>query len=96
MKRKRIVIVRTYSAGCFAGELVSRKGQEVVLANCRRLWSWVGGASLSQLAVTGSSNPQGCKFSVKTPRHELTQAIEVIDMTPAAVAKLAETPEWKA
>lgn len=28
-KKGRYVIVRTYSAGCFAGNLVSRKGKEV-------------------------------------------------------------------
>ena len=31
-------IVRTYSAGVFAGEVESRKGQEVVMRNARRLW----------------------------------------------------------
>ncbi len=31
MKKRKYVIVRTYSAGVFAGELESRKGQEVVL-----------------------------------------------------------------
>ena len=30
-------IVRTYSAGVFFGEIVSRKGQEVILKNARRL-----------------------------------------------------------
>ncbi len=35
----RYVIVRTYSAGVFAGELEGRNGQEVVLRNARRLMS---------------------------------------------------------
>jgi hypothetical protein len=30
--KTRYVIVRTYTAGVFAGELISRKGKEVVLA----------------------------------------------------------------
>lgn len=30
-------IVRTYSAGVFAGEIESRNGQEVVMRNARRL-----------------------------------------------------------
>lgn len=37
MKKMRDVIVRTYSAGVFAGQLESRKGQEVVLRGARRL-----------------------------------------------------------
>ena len=32
------VIVRTYSAGVFAGNLVRREGKEVELANARRIW----------------------------------------------------------
>ena len=35
----KYVIVRTYSAGVFAGNLLSRNGQEVVLKNARtRIW----------------------------------------------------------
>jgi hypothetical protein len=41
------VIVRTHSAGVFAGNLIKRSGQEVELANVRRLWYWKGAASLS-------------------------------------------------
>ena len=32
------VIVRTYSAGVFAGTLVRREGKEVELKDARRLW----------------------------------------------------------
>jgi hypothetical protein len=34
----KYVIVRTYSAGVFAGNLQSRDGKEVVLTDARRLW----------------------------------------------------------
>lgn len=92
----RYVIVRTYSAGVFAGELVSRKGQEVVLKNSRRLWYWKGAASLSQLAVDGVSCPDGCKFPVAMPHHEVTQAIEIIDVTSKARKSIESVPVWKA
>ena len=78
MKKGKYVIVRTYSAGVFAGNLVSRKGQEVVLKNARRLWYWSGAASLSQLAVEGVKDPSQCKFPVEIPIVELLQAIEII------------------
>lgn len=39
MKKRKYVIVRTYSAGVFAGFLESRKAREVVLTKARRLWS---------------------------------------------------------
>ena len=58
----RYVIVRTYSAGVFAGNLESRNGREVVLRSARRIWYWDGAATLSQLAMEGTSKPENCKF----------------------------------
>lgn len=93
-KKGRYVIVRTYSAGCFAGNLVSRKGKEVVLANARRLWHWDGAASLSELAQRGTSKPRNCMFPVAMDRVELTEAIEVIDVTKAAEKSIKGVPVW--
>ena len=90
------VIVRTYSAGVFAGTLVSRKGKEVALKNARRLWFWLGAASLSQLAVDGTSNPDSCKFPVEVPSVVLTEAIEILDVTAKAQKSIASVPVWKA
>lgn len=42
-------IVRTYSAGVFAGYIKKREGKEVVMENARRLWYWDGAASLSHM-----------------------------------------------
>jgi hypothetical protein len=93
--KERYVIVRTYSAGVFAGNLVSRKGQEVVLKNARRLWYWSGAASLSQLAMEGTSDPSHCKFPCEVNQVELLQAIEIIDVTPQAEKSIKEVPIWK-
>jgi hypothetical protein len=90
----RYVIVRTYSAGVFAGEFVSRTGQEVVLKNARRIWYWKGAASLSQLAMHGTSDPSGCQFPCEVDRVELLQAIEILDVTPKAEKSIREVPEW--
>jgi len=94
-KALKYVIVRTFSAGVFAGELESRNGQEVVLLNARRLWYWTGAASLSQLAVDGTSSPQTCKVPVEVPRIELLQAIEIIDVTKTAEKSIKGIPIWK-
>ena len=96
MRKVRYVIVRTYSAGVFAGTFVSRKGQEVVLTNARRLWYWSGAASLSQLAVSGTSNPGACKFPVAVARVELLQAVEILDCADAARKSIEAVPTWKA
>ena len=94
VKGKKYVIVRTFSAGVFAGYLGSRKGQEVVLLNVRRLWYWEGANSLSQMAVEGTSKPDKCKFPVEMPRVELLQAIEIIDVTEMARRNIAAVPVW--
>jgi hypothetical protein len=93
--KSRYVIVRTYSAGVFAGYLFSRNGQEVVLKNARRLWYWDGAASLSQLAMEGVSKPLNCKFPREVDRVELLQAIEILDCTDTARESIASVPLWK-
>ena len=93
---RKYVIVRTYSAGCFAGELVTREGKEVELANARRLWYWAGAASLSQLAMEGTTQPGRCKFPVAVDRIILTEAIEIIDVTEAGRKSIESVPAWTA
>jgi len=92
----KYVIVRTTSAGVFAGYLESRSGREVVLRNARRLWYWEGAASLSQLAVDGVNRPTFCKFPTEVDRVELLQAIEILDVTEKARESIAAVPIWKA
>jgi len=91
----KYVIVRTYSAGVFAGYLKSRKGQEVVLLNARRLWSWHGAASLSQMAMDGTSKPELCQFPCEVDKVELLQVIEILDVTKKAQDSIKGVPVWK-
>ena len=94
-KRKQYVIVRTYSAGVFAGNLKSRKGKEVVLENARRIWYWSGAASLSQLAMEGTKEPEKCKFPCEVREVILTEAIEILSVTTAAEKSIKGVPVWK-
>lgn len=94
-KKKPYVIVRTYSAGVFAGYLISRHGKEVTLSNARRIWYWSGAASLSQLAVDGTSNPTACKFPCEVPSVILTEAIEIIAVSTKAEKSIKGVPVWK-
>ena len=89
------VIVRTYSAGVFAGLLESRKGKEVVMRDARRIWYWAGAASLSQLAMDGTSKPLECKFPVAVDRVVLLEAIEILDVRPEARAIIEGVPVWR-
>lgn len=79
------VIVRGDRSGVFFGELVERNGSEVKLANCRRLWYWDGAASISQLAVNGTTTPSECKFTVTVPEIEILDVIEIIPCSDKAV-----------
>ena len=95
MTKGQYIIVRTYSAGVFAGTLVSRKGQEVELKNARRLWYWDGAASLSQLAMEGVKKPVECKFLCEVSSILLTEAIELLPVTKAARTSIAQVPVWQ-
>lgn len=88
-------IVRTYSAGVFAGNLMKRNGMEGVVKNARRIWYWSGAASLSQLAVDGTNDPSNCKFPCEVSEITLTQIIEVLPCTKKAEESIKSVPVWK-
>ncbi|MGE4118924.1 MAG: hypothetical protein AB7F29_13710 [Candidatus Nitrosocosmicus sp.] len=88
-------IVRTLSAGVFAGYIEARNGQEVIMRDARRLWYWSGAASLSQLAVDGTSEPTNCKFPCPVDRVELLQVIEILDVTNKAKKSIESVEIWK-
>jgi len=90
------VIVRTFSAGCFVGELFARDGKEVTLVKARRLWYWAGAASLSQLATDGTSRPADCKFPAPVEQIILTEAIEIISVTGRARKSIEAVQPWRA
>jgi hypothetical protein len=91
----KYVIVRTKSAGCFAGFLKEEKDGTVVLTIARRLWQWSGACSLSQLAQEGTKDPKGCKFPCPVNEIKLFEVIEIIDVTKAAQENIEQVPEWK-
>ena len=88
------MMVRTQSAGVFAGYLKSREGKEVILQNARRIWYWDGAASLSQLAMEGTTKPDKCKFPCEVSEVTLTEVIELIPITEKAKKSIAEVPIW--
>lgn len=95
MKKIPYSIVRTYSAGVFAGTLVKRKGKEGVVKNARRIWYWDGAASLSQLAMEGTSAPGKCKFAMEVDEVTLTEIVEIIKCREKAEKSIKSVPIWK-
>lgn len=94
MNDKKYKIVRTYSAGVFAGYIESQNGKHIIMNNARRLWYWEGAASLSQLAMEGVKYPNKCKFPCEVDRVELLEAIEILDTTKEAQDSIARVPVW--
>ena len=88
-------IIRTYSAGVFAGYIEKREGKEVTIRNAIRIWYWDGAASLSQLAVDGTCKPENCKFAVPVDRIFVTEAIEILDVTEKAKESIQGVKPWK-
>ena len=88
-------IVRTYSAGVFAGYVEKREGKEITIRKVRRIWYWDGANSLSQLAVDGTLKPENCKFACEVDTIIVTEAIEIIPCTEKARKSIMEVEEWK-
>lgn len=89
------VIIRGSRSGVEFGKLVSQNGSEVTLENARRIWYWSGAASLSQLAKDGTTNPNGCKFTVTVDSITILDAIEIIPCTDKAIKSIEEVSVWK-
>jgi len=89
------VIVRGDRSGVFFGELKEKRGREVTLVKCRRLWYWDGANSISELALSGTSKPNDCKFTVTVDEILILDAIEIIPCTDNAVESIEGVKEWK-
>lgn len=89
------VIVRGNRSGVFFGILKSRNGQDVELNNVRKLWYWDGAAAVEQIAKDGVKNPSGCKFTVTVDSMIVTDAIQIIPCTDAAIDNIKAVLEWK-
>lgn len=98
-KNTNIKMVRSVAAGVFFGEIVSEKhetsGLVVEMKNARRVWSWVGAASLSQLVQSGTTAPEKCMFPESVDNVKLMNVCEILDVTEAALKTLMSVPVWK-
>lgn len=91
----RKVIIRAENAGVFYGTMNAKKGTEVELVDCRRIWYWEGAASLSELALSGVTRPEVCKFTVVVPSIIITGVIEIIPCSEQAIISIESVPVWK-
>lgn len=92
---KEYFIVRCDRAGVFAGNIKFRSGREVAMTDVRRLHTWSGAASLSQMARDGVNQPNDCRFTIPLDEIFLLDAIEIIPCTKAAEKIIKGVKEWK-
>lgn len=85
-------IIRTYSAGVWAGYLQTKHQNEVILKDARRLWRWhtKSSISLSAIAIEGLNYEYS---KVCAPVNTVwLQPIEIIPCTIDAKNNIIQTP----
>ena len=89
------VIIRTYSAGVWAGFLKEKVKNEVYLTEARRMYKWVNveGISLSGIALNGLNKDES-NICAPVPIVWL-EAIEIIPCTEKAKSLIIEQPIYK-
>lgn len=93
--KNQMYVVRCAQAGVFFGQIKERNGDEVTMANVRKLWYWDGACAVEQLAVDGTKKPSDCKFTVMVSEMVLTGVIQILACTDKAAESLAAVGEWK-
>ena len=88
------VIIRTYSAGVWAGYLKEKVKNEVYLTEARRMYKWVNveGISLSGIALNGLSKESNICAPVPIVWLE---AIEIIPCSEKAKSLIIKQPIYK-
>ena len=93
---EKYYIVRTCTAGAWAGNIKERNGKEVTMTNAVRLWRWEGANTLSEVEMVGVGLPDRCKFAMPVDEVLLLEAIEIITATEEAEEsiKSVRTIKW--
>lgn len=88
-------VIRGRGFGVFAGTVEAVDDTRVLVKNARRLWYWDGAASISQIAVDGTTAPQNCKFTMAVETIILRDYVEIIPTTEQALKRIEEVKVWK-
>lgn len=83
-------LVRTYSAGVWFGEIIKKKGNEVILKDARRLWHWKAAKSISLSGVALYGIVDKVSRIAPPVNSVWLEAIELIECSDLAVNSIAE------
>lgn len=94
---KPFVVVRSTTASPFFGYLEKEDdaAKTVVLVQARRIYYWEGAATLSQLAESGTSKPDKCKFPAAV-KVKISNVHEIYYATEVARKSLEGVKIWQA
>lgn len=90
------VIVRTYSAGVWFGELEQKEGNEVYLKNARRMWKWWAAKSISLSGVAQYGIKQHESKITPSVKRVWLEAVEIITITEVAIKSIEGCPDVNA
>ena len=90
------VIIRTYSAGVWFGELTQKSGTEVTLNNARRMWRWCAAESISLSAVSIHGINHGKSKICEPVDSQWLDAIEITPCTDKAIKSIEGAENVKA
>ena len=90
------VIIRTYSAGVWFGTLSEKAGNEVILADARRMWYWKAAKSISLSAVAIHGIDKNASKIVEAVPSVWLEAIEIIPCSEDALKSIQGAPDVKA
>lgn len=93
------VLLRCNMAGCHYGYMyeegeMSGEFFKVTLLQSRRIWSWAGAHTLSDLAMNGSTNPKDCQVSLPIEGKHILAACEIIRCSEKGKASLQGIQIW--
>ena len=91
-------IIRTYSAGVWAGWVdLKVYGERMFVTDARRLWRWWSEFTLSALATTGIKDGKESenKYAMPVEKVYLTNVIEIIPCTEAAKQQIVKQANYK-
>ena len=90
------VIVRANMAGVFFGTLVSKKKDQVLLSNARKIYRWQGANTVEDMADKGFVNSENCKITVVVSEIEIYGVAQTLTCTEKAINNIEKISEWKA
>ena len=90
------VIIRTYSAGVWVGEIAEKDRNEVIVKNARRMWRWFAAESISLSAVAVHGINESKSSIVEPVDAVWLEAIELIQCSDKAIKSLEGAENVKA